>query len=107
MATGFDTGFDPIVESAIGMATRRGNDQQDTIDRLNKLSDVDWVVNAEALVAPNGTQVATYVRCGNDTAHGHGTVSVPGYELLCPDCAANVVTGELVENGRVDVAVLL
>jgi hypothetical protein len=107
MGTGFVTGFDPIVESAIGMATRRGTDQQDTIDRLIKLSDLDWVVNAEALIAPNGTPVATYVRCSNDTAHGHGTVSVPGHDLLCPDCAANVVTGELVVNARVDVAVLL
>jgi hypothetical protein len=107
MGTGFVTGVDPMVESAVGMATRRGDDQQDTIDRLNKLSGLDWVVNAEQLVAPNGTQVWTYARCFDDTAHGHGTVLVPGYELLCPDCAANVVTGELVENARVDVSVLL
>jgi hypothetical protein len=107
MGTGFVTGFDPIVESAIGMATRRGNDQQDTIDRLNKLSGLDWVVNADALIAPNGTPVSTYVRCSNDTAHGHGTVSAPGYELLCPDCAVDVIVKELVVDARIDAAVLL
>lgn len=107
MTTGFDTGFDPIVESAIGMATRAGNDQQNTIDSLNALSGLDWVVNAEALVAPNGTQVRTYARCFDDTAHGLGTVSIPGHNLLCPDCAVNVVRGELVENARVEIAVLL
>jgi hypothetical protein len=107
MDTGFVTGVDPIVESAIGMATRRGNDQQDTIDRLNKLSGLDWVVNAEQLVAPNGTQVWTYARCFDDTAHGLGTVSIPGHELLCPDCGEKAVQAELVENAQVDVAVLL
>jgi hypothetical protein len=107
MGTGFVTGVDPIVESAIGMATRAGNDQQNTIDSLNALSGLDWVVNAEALTAPNGTQVRTYARCSDDTAHGLGTVSIPGHELLCPDCGEKAVQAELVENARVDVAVLL
>jgi hypothetical protein len=107
MGTGFVTGVDPIVESAIGMATRAGNDQQNTIDSLNALSGLDWVVNAEALIAPNGTQVRTYARCSDDTAHGLGTVSIPGYELLCPGCAVNAIAKELVVDARFDVAVLL
>lgn len=107
MDTGFTTNLDPIVETAIRMATRAGNTQQNTIDTLNALSGLDWVVNAEALTAPNGTQVRTYARCSDDTAHGLGTVSIPGHELLCPDCAARVIAAGLVVDARVDVAVLL
>jgi hypothetical protein len=107
MDTGFVTGVDPMVESAVGMATRRGNDQQDTIDRLNKLSGLDWVVNAEALIAPNGTQVWAPARCFDDADHGYGTVSIPGYDLLCPDCGEKAVRAELVVDARINVAVLL
>lgn len=107
MDTGLTTGVDPIVETAIGIATRRGNDQQTTIDRLNALTTLDWIVNAEAMVAPNGTQVWTFLRCSNDWAHGHGTVALADQDLLCPDCAERIIRAELVVDARVDVWVLL
>jgi aconitase A len=107
MDTGFVTGTDPQLESAIKIATRRGNDQQDTIDRFNNMSGLDWVVNAEAVTAPNGTPVWAYARCADDTAHGSGTVVIAGHDMLCPDCAEQVVRAELVVDARIDVGVLL
>lgn len=107
MDTGFVTGIDPQLESAIGIATRRGDDQQDSIDRLNNLSGLDWVVNAEAVTAPNGTPVWAYARCADDTAHGLGTVVIPGHDVLCPDCGERAVSVELVVGARIDVGVLL
>lgn len=107
MDTGFVTGIDPQLEVAIGIATRRGNDQQDTIDRLNKLSGLDWIVNAEAVTATNGTPVLAYALCSNDSDDGPGTVVIPGQDVLCPDCAKRIIRAELVVGARIDVGVLL
>jgi hypothetical protein len=107
MDTGFVTGTDHKLEAAIVAATRRGNAQQDTIDRFNNLTRLDWIVNAEAVTAPNGTPVSAYARCADDTAHGLGTVVIEDRDVLCPDCAEWVIKADLVVDARIDVGVLL
>lgn len=93
--------------AAIEVATQLGNDRQETIDRLDALTTLDWIVNAEPMVAINGIPVFTWTRCTNDWDHGGGTVLIPGQDLLCPDCAERILRAELLTDTRIDVEVLL
>lgn len=102
-----DTVIHPAVLQAMDATLRRAAAQRETLDRLNGLTGLDWIVNAEPVQTVDGQDVWAPQRCADDTAHGLGTVSIPGHDLLCPDCGVAAVEAELVADARIDVDVLL
>jgi hypothetical protein len=102
------TALNAEILSAVDRTARRVEAQNHTIARLDGMTEVDWIVNAEAVETTDGVQVWTTSTCGTDSAHGLGTVAVPDVdELQCPECAERLVRPMLVDNARIDLDVLL
>jgi hypothetical protein len=77
------------VNSAMGAIRLRTVCQEMTIELLDNLTSLDWIVNAEPVrTLGDSLPVWTTKNCGTDEAHGLGTVAIPDVdELQCPKCA--------------------
>ena len=102
-----NTGHNTAELEAIDHHRARLADLETTLDRLNALSNLDWVVNAEALEL-DGQIVTSFRTCAQDGAHSRGTVAIAGHDdLICPDCAEKLIRSELAADARIDADVLL
>lgn len=103
------TTLHPAIASALDRCSVAYNNRDETIDRLNDLTSVDWIVNAEPATRLTDDQpLWTYARCANDSDHGRGSCAVEDTEdLLCPDCAVDYVRQQLVADAQINVEVML
>ena len=103
------TALHPAIELSYIRCEARYQRREETLDRLNNLTGIDWIVNAEpATRLINDEPLWTYLHCANDSAHGLGTCAVEDSDdLLCPDCATDLIRPQLVVNAQINVEVLL
>lgn len=99
----------PAVEIAYVRCEARYQVREETVDALNALTGIDWIVNAEeATRLVSNEPIWTHLSCANDSNHGRGTCAVEGSDdLLCPACAIDLIRPQLVENAVIAVEVLL
>jgi hypothetical protein len=99
----------PGISAAIERCETRYDNRDATIDALNDLTGVDWIVNAEpATRLVNDEPLWSNRSCAHDTSHGRGTCAVEGSdELLCPDCATALVRLLLAVNAQINIEVML
>jgi hypothetical protein len=85
------------------------DEQNDTIERLNALTSLDWTVEAEALPGETATDMCAHGDgCGFCGGHGRATCYFPDAEDgLCPSEAIRVITAGLVDGSYVSVDVVL
>lgn len=74
-------------------------EQTETVNRLNALTSLDWTIDADA--------IPTYSAqlCANDSDHGPGTCWSPDMDGLCPSCAIQYLTQNLVAGSYISVDV--
>jgi hypothetical protein len=81
--------------------------QEATIDALNALGNLDWVVNAEALTLYAGQPVTSFALCGNGCLD-RATVGFAGNDdLVCGKCAIELAPKLREDNVQLDADVLL
>jgi hypothetical protein len=99
----------PSIATALDRCELRYDARNATIDRLDDLTGLDWIVNAEpATRLINDEPLWAVLPCANDSAHGLGTCAVEGSDdLLCPVCTENLIRPQLIADAQINVEVLL
>jgi hypothetical protein len=95
-----------VVEQ-IEHAKARLVDQEATVDALNALTNLDWVVNAEPCTTLDGDPVVSFALCANGCT-ARGTVGFAGTDaLVCPKCAVALAPKLREDDRQLDADVLL
>lgn len=95
-----------FTEMMVRIAARR-SEQDETVKRLNALSNNDWTVDADALTQVGGFPEFATDACAHDSDHGLATCYFPGAEDgLCPSCSVETLTASLVVGSYISVDVL-
>ena len=102
-----ETILNKAVVEQIDHAKARLADQEATLDALNALSNLDWVVNAEPLTLYAGQPVVSFALCANGCT-ARGTVGFAGTdELVCSKCAIELAPKLREDDVQLDADVLL
>lgn len=107
MTTSYDVVLNPAVTAAIRATNDRVATQQATIERLEALTTLDWIVTADAVHTFDGERVLSDLTCDNDSDHSTGTVCFHDGPVLCPDCAVTLIREGFIAGIPVTVDVLL
>jgi hypothetical protein len=82
------------------------NTQQATMDELDELTGLDWIVNAEPVTTIGDHRpVLAYDTCEN--CDQRGTCILEDGSLLCPQHAKTRVQADLVDGANIEIGVLL